>query len=256
MKVTNEIRCQVHEFARLAGVSVRALHYYDRLGLLKPQGRTSAGYRLYARADFARLQQIVTLKFIGFSLKEIKKLLAGADLSAALRAQRASLMQKQRELGRAIEAIAAVERLPASRRGTNWKAFAAIIQRIQMQTNNEWTKQYYNEEAQKILGEREKLWSPKMQERVSKDWMELFHDIKAAIARGLDPKSSEGQILASRWDKLVESFTGGHASVREGAEKVWKDYKNLPPQVKRNMQPFQEAMNDEVKAFYAKAKAK
>ena len=52
----------VGEVAALAGVTVRALHHYDRLGLLKPARRTAAGYRVYSESDFARLQQIVTLK--------------------------------------------------------------------------------------------------------------------------------------------------------------------------------------------------
>jgi len=54
---------------------VRTLHHYDRLGLLKPSGHTEAGYRLYGERDFARLQQIVVLKFIGFPLKQIKNVL-------------------------------------------------------------------------------------------------------------------------------------------------------------------------------------
>ena len=64
-----------HEFAVLAGVTVRALHHYDRLGLLKPVSRTQAGYRLYSEHDLARLEQIVLLKFLGFSLKQIGELL-------------------------------------------------------------------------------------------------------------------------------------------------------------------------------------
>jgi len=63
------------EFAKLAGVTVRTLHHYDRIGLLKPSGYTDAGYRLYRQEDLIRLQQIVTLKFIGFSLPQIKNLL-------------------------------------------------------------------------------------------------------------------------------------------------------------------------------------
>jgi DNA-binding transcriptional MerR regulator len=66
---------QAKEFAALTGVTVRALHHYDRLGLLKPSGRTASGYRLYGAGDVARLQQIVTLKFIGLSLKQIKEVL-------------------------------------------------------------------------------------------------------------------------------------------------------------------------------------
>ena len=64
-----------------------------------------------------------------------------------------------------------------------------------MQTDNEWTKQYYNEEAQKILAERGKLWSPEQQVKVSKDWLTLIADIKAASAKGVKPESTEGQVL-------------------------------------------------------------
>jgi len=59
------------EFAALAHVTVRALHHYDRLGLLRPKQRSRAGYRLYSARDFARLEQIVVLKFLGIPLKQI-----------------------------------------------------------------------------------------------------------------------------------------------------------------------------------------
>jgi DNA-binding transcriptional MerR regulator len=255
MKTLNQKTYHAHEFAQLAGVTVRALHYYDRLGLLKPTGRSGAGYRLYVTNDFARLQQIVTLKFIGFTLREIKKLVAGADVPTALRVQCASLEQKRRHLTQAINAIRQAEQLPASPRGTDWKAFATIIQTIHMQTNNEWTKQYYNEESQKILAERGKLWSPELQEKVSKDWMKLLADIKAANTKGVKPESAEGQALADRWGKLVEGFTGGHAGAREGVRKVWENAEKLPTEVQRNMQPFKDVMSLEVTGFMAKARA-
>src|SRR5215510_10240878 len=81
---------QAFEFAQVAGVTVRTLHHYDRIGLLKPSGYTSAGYRLYQKQDLVRLQQIVTLKFIGFSLNEIKNLLDSNsfDLTIALNQQK------------------------------------------------------------------------------------------------------------------------------------------------------------------------
>ena len=76
-----------HEFAKRAAVTIRALHHYDRLGLLKPSGRTASGYRVYSDRDFARLEQIVALKFIGFPLSQIRELLHRKDtgLSSELR---------------------------------------------------------------------------------------------------------------------------------------------------------------------------
>jgi len=98
---------QAHEFARLAGVTVRTLHHYDRLVLLKPSGYSHAGFRLYGERDIVRLQQIVTLKFIGFPLKEIKNILNrnSLDLAATLRLQREILANKRRHLDTAIAAI-------------------------------------------------------------------------------------------------------------------------------------------------------
>ena len=234
---------------------MRALHHYDRLGLLKPAGRSGAGYRLYEAGDFTRLQQIVTLKFIGFTLREIKNLIAGADVYTALRLQRASLEHKRRQLDQAIAAIAQAQQLPASRRGTDWQAFATIIQRIKMQTNNDWTKQFYNEEAQKVLAEHRKSWSPEMQKKVSKDWMDLFADVKAASAKGVKPESAEGLALAGRWDKLVAGFTGGNASIEDGLKKVWVNSDQLPAEQQKHMQPFKEAMSADVCGFIEKARA-
>ena len=59
----------VSQVARLAGVSVRTLHHYDELGLLRPSGRSQAGYRLYEQADLQRLQQVLFFKELGFPLE-------------------------------------------------------------------------------------------------------------------------------------------------------------------------------------------
>lgn len=101
---------QPRQFAELAGVTVRALHYYDRLDLLKPR-RTNSGYRLYCAEDLERLEQIVALKFVGLPLKQIKFLL-DRDKSGfleALRMQRRVLEEKRRLLDSAISAIQNVE---------------------------------------------------------------------------------------------------------------------------------------------------
>ena len=65
----------VGEVAALAGVTVRTLHHYDRIGLLSPSGRTSAGYRQYAPADLDRLHQVLLYRELGFPLEEVATLL-------------------------------------------------------------------------------------------------------------------------------------------------------------------------------------
>src|ERR1051326_8039251 len=132
MRITNEPKYQPGDFARRTGVTVRALHFYDRLGLLKPCGRTASGYRLYSDGDFARLQQIVTFKFIGFPLKEIKRLLdkRGSNLAISLRAQRRTLQAKQEQLGRALKAISEAEQLLSAQKNPGEETFRKIIETI------------------------------------------------------------------------------------------------------------------------------
>jgi DNA-binding transcriptional MerR regulator len=96
---------KVREFANLAGVTVKALHHYDRLGLLKP-GRTEAGHCVYRDHDLETLEQIIALKFLGLPLKEIGAVLKrpALKLPDTLRRQRQALEDRQELLGRAIRA--------------------------------------------------------------------------------------------------------------------------------------------------------
>lgn len=88
----------VHEVSKLSGVSIRALHHYDRIGLLHPAQMTEAGYRLYDDANLERLQLILLFRELKFSLKEIKVILdcSGHDRSTILEHQ-IELLKLQKE---------------------------------------------------------------------------------------------------------------------------------------------------------------
>ena len=223
-------RYQPAEFARRTGVTVRTLHHYDRLGLLKPRARTAAGYRLYGEEDVVRLQQIVTLKFIGFPLKRIKQLLdrKGGDLAAALRLQRLSLEEKRRRLDSVIGAIARAEQITAKGRNPGWEVFQKIIEVIQMQTDPNWMMNYYSDEAREAIAERAKSWTPELQAQCEQDWATLQKEVAEASAAGEDPASEKAQALAGRWSKLIEGFTGGNSAVLEGLKKLYADRGNWP----------------------------
>lgn len=75
------IAMKVGDLAKQTGVSVRTLHYYDEIGLLSPSQRTQTGYRLYTEDDIIRLQQIVSLRQIGFSLEQIRECLEQSQFS-------------------------------------------------------------------------------------------------------------------------------------------------------------------------------
>lgn len=69
----------VNEVSKLAGVSIRTLQYYDKIGLLHPTGYTDAGYRLYDDADLERLQHILLFRELEFPLKDIKMIVNSPD---------------------------------------------------------------------------------------------------------------------------------------------------------------------------------
>src|SRR5215467_7202842 len=196
---------RVSEFAEKAGVTVRTLHHYDRLGLLKPSGRTEAGYRLYGDRDFARLQQIVTLKFIGMPLRQIKDLLDQdeLDLKSALQLQRRLLLEKRLQVEAAIRAIEEAESSLKSGAAPDLAALKKIIEVMERQNSMEWTKKYYSEEAQARIAERGRMFTPEMLAKVEQDWKTLFGEVEAAIANNLDPASQRARSLAERWTELL-----------------------------------------------------
>src|SRR5215470_9100615 len=121
----------VSEVARLANVSVRALHFYDEIGLVRPSGRSQAGYRLYSPADLQRLQQVMSFKVLGFPLEEISRLLGDPDfdVKAALELQRRLLTEKAEQTQTLIAAVdAALTALKKGRKMDGSNMFEAFGQ--------------------------------------------------------------------------------------------------------------------------------
>ena len=233
----------------MAGVTVRALHHYDRLGLLKPSGRSTAGYRLYQDCDLVRLEQIVVLKFLGLPLKQIGRLLRReSKLQDVLRSQRRVLDEKRRRIGWAIDAIREAEQSIGRSGEPDWDLFKRIVKEIEMQNEMDWAKKYYSPEAQATVEERRKLWSPELQAEVSAKWSQLVGDIEAAIADGDQPSGARAQALAVRWRKLVEGFTGGDPEIQKGLNRMWADQANWPAKLRDAY-----AIKPEVQEFIVKA---
>jgi len=98
---------KVKEVAALTGISVRALHYYDEIGLLKPEKKTEAGYRIYSDKDLDTLQQILFFRELDIPLKKIKKIVSSSsfDRKEALKLHRSMLLEKRRRLDKIINTI-------------------------------------------------------------------------------------------------------------------------------------------------------
>lgn len=93
------------ELAAMAGISVRTLHHYDAIGLLRPAARSPSGRRAYTDSDVARLRQVLTYRELGFALDDIADLLADGDPVVHLRRQRALLAERAETIRRMAAAV-------------------------------------------------------------------------------------------------------------------------------------------------------
>ena len=229
---------RIGEFAKLAGVTVRALHHYDRIGLLKPQ-RTGSGFRVYDLKDMERLEQIAALKFLGIPLKEIKLLLKRGPLTLAdsLHMQREALTEKRRLIDRALVAIeAAVKGIrsgqaQAGQTRAGQMADAAILRKIieaiDMQPQENFMRKYYSDQAW-LDKERMARETPVEDRKKHVQAMrQVFAEIEADLDR--DPASEDAQALTKRWLKQSETAHGGNEAVRAGNIEAWNDFQNWPP---------------------------
>lgn len=96
---------KINEVAKLTGVTVRTLHYYDEIGLLKPSQITESGYRLYSEDELSKLQQILFFKELEFSLNKIKEIITNPkfDKREALRNQKELLIKKRQRIDNLIK---------------------------------------------------------------------------------------------------------------------------------------------------------
>ncbi len=234
--MTYQMTYRVQRFAELSGVTVRTLHHYDRLGLLKPAQRSEGGYRLYSRGDLLRLERITVLRYLGLSLRQIGKIVsrsAGEELDVAglLRTQAVILRERRDGLTRVLRAVEAAEQvLEANGRAASgdWQLFQTILEEVSMQENSEWSKKYYNEAAQQAVETRKGEWSPELQEKVTAQWKEMFAKVEAALAAGVEPASEEGRAIAAEWSALVGQFTRGNREVAKGLNSMYADQGNWP----------------------------
>ena len=226
---------RIQEFAKLAGVTVRALHHYDRLKLLSPAHRSERGYRLYCHEDLGRLERILVLRYVGLSLREIAALLnmpagRGAEpLTVTLARQRAVLSERRDRLDRVLRAIGHAQRrsqeAPAE---PEWLLYQTILEEIQMQEAIDWTEKYYSPKAIEVLRVRRAALTPEQKAEIGARWQALYIDLQTALDCEVPPDSAEGRALVARWMRLADEFTNGDPEIGEGYRRMYEDESHWP----------------------------
>jgi DNA-binding transcriptional MerR regulator len=210
---------RVGEFAALSGVSVRTLHHYDQLGLLRPSRRTEARHRLYTERDLLNLQQVLTLRYLGFSLEQIGRLLQQPtfDLVTSLEAQRQVLSERIAELQ---EMGAVLKRLLAQHEATgqwDWSLVAQASAAASQALAQKGTRMD-NDQMMKRFEELGKRLKPGELEEMEGEWAALMEEVKANLS--LDPASPQAIELAERWNAMTEKT---YASYRDrGFDDLWQ----------------------------------
>lgn len=209
----NEPRYRVGEFARLCGVSVRTLHHYDRLGLLRPTARSRSGHRLYADSDLLRLQQVLTLRYLGIGLASIGELLDrdDFDLLASLSIQREVLRERRGEMDRMEGALDELLRTRLATGRWDWRLAArasATVQDHLRGKEDQMEERFSPREVRRHWQELERETGSEQVEELQRAWATLLAEVRAR-QDDLDPAGPEAQDLAARWNDLVaRTFRG------------------------------------------------
>jgi MerR family transcriptional regulator, thiopeptide resistance regulator len=233
----------VGEFASRANVTVRTLRYYESVGLLAPAQRTESGYRRYSDADLLLLQQILALKFLGFSLADIRRCLRRdpRDARLVLARQQAMMRDRRRQLDTILVAIEQAQRAVACG-PADWQSIVGVIQAIQMNQQTDWVDKYFSEDARRELDElsrgayseeaRTKLaqrnWTEADQELASERWAHVAAESKRLAEIGADPAGEDAQALAKLKSDLLFEFTQGDPEIEAGLGRFWQNHNALP----------------------------
>jgi DNA-binding transcriptional MerR regulator len=186
------IALKVGDLAKQTGVSVRTLHYYDEIGLLSPSRRTEAGYRLYDEADIIRLQQIVSLRQIGFSLEHIRECLEQEQFSPHQVVQ-LHLSQLKEQMMLQQQLYARLEAVATRLQSTETVSIQEFIQLIEVTTMIE---KYYSPEQQEYLKARRETLGEERIRQVEAEWPQLMEQVRIEMEKGSDIGTNSSPTLA------------------------------------------------------------
>lgn len=193
---------RIKEISDLTKVSVRMLHHYDKIGLLKPSMRTPNDYRWYSEQDLEKLQQIIALKFFGFSLSQIKTMLQEKlTVGQSLNAQQQMLQNQVESLRLALDTLDDVlERYKVSK-SLDWKHLIELIERYRMaeEIKSTWAGKLNEKQQDKYLEFRKKYL------KECEAWEKAAESINS-LKLG-DPEGPEGQKIANIFMEFLRATT-------------------------------------------------
>ena len=196
------MKMQINEFAKLAGVSVRTLHYYDEIGLLKPAFVDEQnGYRFYDEISLERMQEILFYRELDFELKSIAEILSSPDYDKqkALAEQRKLLILKKERLERIIAALDSAEKGKITMSAFDNSDYETARNRYEAEAKRRWGETAaYKEHAEKTANYTKDQW-----QNVNDGLMTVLAKFAACMKDGNTADSDEAQALVKELQNYI-----------------------------------------------------
>jgi DNA-binding transcriptional MerR regulator len=204
---------RIGELAKVAGVTVRALHHYDGLGLLRPSARSGGGHRLYTAPDVERLYRLLALRGLGLPLEEIGPLLETDD---------GATETVRRHLERVDHQLEALTRLRGRLRRLLDAGHHSTQQFLDALEAMSMFEKYYTPEQLEQLEQRRRAMGEDEIRAVEQAWKDLYTEVKALREAGTDPADPEVRKLVTRSGELIRMFTGGDPGIEAGLQRMYE----------------------------------
>ncbi|MNZ73316.1 Nodulation protein NolA [compost metagenome] len=206
----------VGELAKEMNVTVRTLQYYDREGLLKPSNKSEGGRRLYTQKDVVKLHQILSLKYLRFSLEEIKnnlfQLNTPSEVAGILLKQKEIVQSQIAALVQALTAIDALYDEVIQMETVDFKKYADIIALLQLNNRDYWLIKLFDEE---LLDHVKNKYQdhPDYGAAFFERYKSILDESIALKEQDEPPQSARSIKLAEKWWTMISEFTGGDMSL-------------------------------------------
>ena len=196
----------VKQLAQLAGVSVRTLHHYDEIGLLKPSRVGDNGYRYYGEESVLRLQQILFYRELDIPLEDIKKIMGRRDFDVlgALQSHKDALKKQVTRLNRLISTVDnTINHLKGNTTMSDKAYFEGFSEEEQEKYAAE-AEQLYDAESVRESNRKWKAYSAAKKETIMAEGKAIYTELIASMPKGAGSK--DVQALIERWRKHIEYF--------------------------------------------------
>jgi len=247
-----EAKYSIGAFSKKTGTSIRALRYYDEIGLLKPTLITESGRRYYSDDEFITLQKIISLKFLGYSLEEINEFLYEKDwnLKDSLTFLKTEMIQKKLHLECVIRALDHALYMAEDHEEIDSSIFISLIQNIQMENEHkEWLKKYISDEK---IDELYNVPEEKMLE-LNKKSLQIIAKLKQAFEEGEVTESRDVQTLIHDYIEIAREVAGGNLEmILEELSASVEDIENNPALFYYPLSPEEEQWVGKAMEIYMK----